>query len=138
MNEKKLTNEINEHIDNPKNYGQIYPHNGVGMGFNPNDHKFVIFYLHVKDSKIQNIGYGVSADEDAITLASMFSEMVKGDTLKNSKETLNIMKEQIQGSAAAQQKSAKIVLASFEAALINHKNLKNGIKEDMFKLPIEL
>ena len=132
----KLNDEITDHINNPKNYGQIYPSNGVGMGFNPLKHEFVIFYLYIKDEKLENVGYGANAGEEAIVLASMFSEMIKDDSIENTKKTLLLMKEEIQDSTTTEQKSAKMVLTSFEAALINYSNLQNGIEEAMHKLSI--
>ena len=140
MNEEnistKLNDEITDHINNPKNYGQIYPSNGVGMGFNPLKHEFVIFYLYIKDEKLENVGYGANAGEEAIVLASMFSEMIKDDSIENTKKTLLLMKEEIQNSTTTEQNSAKMVLTSFEAALINYSNLQNGIEEAMHKLSI--
>ena len=132
----KLNDEITDHINNPKNYGQIYPSNGVGMGFNPLKHEFVIFYLYIEDEKLENVGYGANAGEEAIVLASMFSEMIKDDSIENTKKTLLLMKEEIQDSTTTEQKSAKMVLTSFEAALINYSNLQNGIEEAMHKLSI--
>ena len=136
MNEQELNAEINSHSNNPKNYGQIYPSNGVGMGFNPENHHFVIFYLYIEDEILKDVGYGVNADEESIILASMFSEMIKGEKLDSAKKTAKLMREEIKNSSTPQQNSAKIVLSSFDAAVINHKNLENKIQETMHKLPI--
>jgi nitrogen fixation NifU-like protein len=106
------------------------------MGFNPKNREFVIFYLYIEDDKLKNVGYGVNADDNAIVLASMFSQMIKGDTLEGAKETLADMREEISHSPKSKRESADIVLTSFESALINHKNLQNGLIEAMHKLQI--
>ncbi len=136
MNNQEINEEINSHLNNPQNYGQIYPSNGVGMGFNPENREFVIFYLYIQNDKLENVGYGVNADENAIVLASMFSQMIKGDTVKNAKQTLVAMREEISQSPKTEKNSANIVLTSFESALINYKNLQNGVTEAMHKLSI--
>ncbi len=124
MNEE-LNQEIIEHLMHPKNYGQIEPHNGVGMGYDPQTQEFVIVYLHVTKDILRNIGYATNGCQDTVVLGSMFTEMVKGDTLENAKKAAALMREQITTAPASQQACADMVLTAFDAALLN-KQLRDG------------
>ncbi len=134
---KELSDEIIDHMMNPKNYGQIEPSNGVGMGFDPKAQEFVIFYLHVKDDILENVGFGTNGCQDTVILGSMFTEMIKGDALPNAKRAAVLMKEQIAGAPSSQQACAEMVLTSFDAALLNYVHLQDGKEEPMYKIAIE-
>jgi nitrogen fixation protein NifU and related proteins len=133
---KELNDEIIDHLMHPKNYGQIEPSNGVGMGFDPKTQEFVIFYLHVKDDTLENVGFATNGCQDTVILGSMFTEMIKGDTLSNAKRSSVLMKEQIQNAPAAQQACANMVLSGFDASLLNYVHREDGQDEAMYKLAI--
>ncbi|MEA3522290.1 MAG: iron-sulfur cluster assembly scaffold protein [Campylobacterota bacterium] len=133
---KELNDEIIDHLMNPKNYGQIEPANGTGMGYDRKTQEFVIFYLHVKDEKLNNVGFATNGCQDTVILGSMFTEMIKGDTLPNAKRASVLMKEQIKNAPASQQACADMVLTSFDAALLNHVHLTDGKEEAMYKIAI--
>jgi nitrogen fixation NifU-like protein len=133
---KELSDEIIDHLMKPKNYGQINPSNGVGMGYDPKTQEFVIFYLHVKDEKLENVGFATNGCQDTVVLGSMFTEMIKGDTLANAKRASVLMKEQIENAPASQQACADMVLTSFDAALLNYVHLEDGKEELMYKIAI--
>lgn len=133
---KELNDEIIDHLMHPKNYGQIEPANGVGMGFDPKTQEFVIFYLHVKDEKLENVGYATNGCQDTVILGSMFTEMIKDDTLPNAKRASALMREQIKSAPASQQACAEMVLTSFDAALLNFVNREDGKEEAMTKIAI--
>ncbi len=103
----------------PKNYGQIDPHNGVGMGYDAKTNEFVIIYLHVTDARIENIGFATNGCQDTVVLGSMFTEMIKGDTLPNAHRALELMRAQMKEANASQQACAEMVLCAFEAAQQN-------------------
>lgn len=133
---KELNDEIIEHLMHPKNYGQIEPSNGVGMGFDPKTQEFVIFYLHVRGERLENVGFATNGCQDTVILGSMFTEMIKGDTLPNAKRSSVLMKEQIQSAPASQQACAEMVLSAFDASLLNYVHREDGQDEAMYKLAI--
>ena len=133
---KELSDEIIDHLMSPKNYGQIMPSNGVGMGFDPRTQEFVIFYLHVKNEALENVGYATNGCQDTVVLGSMFSEMIKGDTIINAKRACKLMREQMSEAPISQQACADMVLTAFDAALANYKHLQDGEEELMHKIAI--
>ncbi len=135
MNEE-LNQEIIEHLMHPKNYGQIEPHNGVGMGYDETTQEFVIVYLHLVSETVENIGYATNGCQDTVVLGSMFTEMVKGDTLDNARKASALMREQITTAPASQQACADMVLSAFDAALINKEHRDRGSDELMHKCAI--
>lgn len=132
MNEE-LSQEILEHLMHPKNYGQIDPHNGVGMGYDAKTSEFVIIYLHVTDARIENIGFATNGCQDTVVLGSMFTEMIKGDTLSNAHRALELMRTQMHESSASQQACAEMVLCAFEAAEQNTDARAKGDTDMMHK-----
>ena len=51
-NNDELNQEIIEHLMHPKNYGEITPANGIGMGYDAKTQEFVVFYILVNDSQL--------------------------------------------------------------------------------------
>ncbi len=136
MNEE-LNQEIIEHLMHPKNYGQIEPHNGVGMGYDPQTHEFVIVYLNLTSTHVENIGYATNGCQDTVVLGSMFTEMIKGDTIENADRAAALMREQITTAPASQQACADMVLTAFDAALLNRTLRDEGSEELMHKIAID-
>ncbi|MBN2895940.1 MAG: iron-sulfur cluster assembly scaffold protein [Campylobacterales bacterium] len=132
MNEE-LSQEILEHLMHPKNYGQIDPHNGVGMGYDEKSGEFVIVYLHVGGTQIENIGFATNGCQDTVVLGSMFTEMIKGDSLEHGNRALELMRAQMVEASASQQACAEMVLCAFEAARQNTTARTKGATDMMHK-----
>ena len=122
INNNELNQEVIEHLMHPKNYGQIEPANGIGMGYDAKTQEFVVFYIFVNDSQLENVSYATNGCQDTVVLGSMFTEMIKSDTLEHANRACELMREQITTAPAKQQACADMVLSAYEAALHNFTN----------------
>jgi len=130
LQSEELNEEIIEHLMHPKNYGKLDEPSGVGVGHDEKTGEYVIFYLKIESENIQEVSFATNGCQDTVVLGSMFSEMVKGDTIENGKDAVEKMDQRLSGMTAQQQVCAEMVLTSFIAALINRENrLKNASEE---------
>lgn len=156
MNERTLDEEIADHAMHPKNYGELKDADGVGVGVDPAG-IYMLFYVKVANDRISDVSYATSGSQDAITLASMLSEMVKGDTLANAVLTIEGLEEEVEalyrekeeriealeaaGSKAKismqEQDNAAMTLAALNAALIHYERSLQGIEEKQYRITIE-
>lgn len=133
----KISAEVLEHMMNPKNYGKIENADGIGMGADTKTGEFAMVYIKVNDKVLDNITFGCNACQDTVIAGSLFTEMVKGDTLENSIKALKLMDEKILLAPKKQQACSGMVLDAFRAALKNRENKLAGIKEDMHTIDIK-
>ena len=91
----RINAEVLEHMMHPKNYGVMEDANGVGMAVDKKTGEFAMVYIKIEDSKIANITFGVNACQDTVVAGSLFTEMVKGDTLDNGIKALKLMNEKL-------------------------------------------
>jgi len=130
LQSEELNEEIIEHLMHPKNYGKLDEPSGVGVGHDEKTGEYVIFYLKIESENIQEVSFATNGCQDTVVLGSMFSEMVKGDTIENGKDAVEKMDQRLSGMTAQQQVCAEMVLTSFIAALVNRENrLKNASEE---------
>ncbi len=80
--ENNLNQEIIEHLMHPRNYGPLENPTGVGVGHSEQSGEFVIFYLDSKNDILENVGYATNGCHDTVVLGSMFTEMIKGESLE--------------------------------------------------------
>ncbi len=132
-----ISSEILEHMMNPKNYGKMEDADGVGMGSDKKTGEFAMVYIKVEDEILTNITFGCNACQDTVIAGSLFSEMVKGDTLENAINALRLMDEKIIDAPKKYQACTGMVLVAFRASLINRENNIKGMKEDMFNIDIK-
>ena len=126
-------------MDNPRNYGEMKDSNGIGKCLNEKTKEFLMVFIKVNDENIlENITYGCQANQDSSLSASLFTEMVKGDTLDNAIESLKQMQSHILDVPQAQKMNSGMVLHAFRAAMINRENKMNGMDEDIFIIPLEV
>ncbi|MEA1892378.1 MAG: iron-sulfur cluster assembly scaffold protein [Campylobacterota bacterium] len=158
-NQDELTAEIGRHFMLPQNYGKLEDANGVGMGVDHATNTYVIMYIKREDDKIADVMFGTnSATQDATTLGSLLTEMVKGDTiesvlctvtgleeeLKKSYADIPVPKidtskpegEQVERISTEHQDSANMVLTSFRAAMRHYERKQEGIDEERFEMSI--
>jgi len=153
MPDQRIANEIAAHAMNPKRYGVLENANAVGQGVDASG-VYLFLYLRIDADRIQDCRYATNGSQDAITLASMLSEMIVDDTLKNVEQTLENLEadvndlytekleriEQINaaGSRAKvslkEQDNAAMVLAALRAALLHY---TEKIPEEFCSITIE-
>ncbi|MDC0933456.1 iron-sulfur cluster assembly scaffold protein [Arcobacteraceae bacterium] len=135
----RINAEILSHMDNPRNYGEMKDSDGMGKCINEKTTEFMIVFIKVNDENIlENITYGCQANQDSSLSASIFTEMIKGDTLENALESLKLMQSHILEVPPAQKINSGMVLNAFRAAMINRENKMNGMDENLFTIAIEL
>lgn len=134
--ENNLNQEIIEHLMHPKNYGPLENPTGVGVGHSEKSGEFVIFYLQTDNDILQNVGYATNGCQDTVVLGSMFTEMIKGESLSYAQNAAIKLREKVALGPLKQQACAQMVLTSFAAAQINQKDKANGGIEDLHAIDI--
>ncbi len=129
--------EILDHMMHPRNYGKLEEAQGVGMGVDKKTGEFVIVYINIHDEIITTIQFGANACQDTVVAGSLFTEMVKGDSLSNAKRAAILMDEKLEAAPKKQQACSRLVLRAFDAALINKENRDNGNDEDMYTIDLK-
>ena len=133
---KDVSSEILDHMMYPRNYGKLEEAQGIGMGVDKKTGEFVIVYINIINDNVNTIQFGANACQDTIVAGSLFTEMVKGDTLKNAIRAAQIMDEKLEGAPKKQQACSRLVLRAFDAALINRDNHNNGLAEDIYTIDL--
>jgi len=140
-NSKEQLSEINDvvidHMMKPRNYGKMKDTNGIGMGADKKTGEFAMVYVKIIDGVLENITFGCNACQDTVVAGSLFTEMVKGDTLENAVQALRLMDEKLMGVSKKQRLCSGMVLQSFRAAIINFENRANGMDEEMFTVDLK-
>ena len=131
LENEELNQEIIEHLMHPKNYGKLDEPSGVGVGHDEKTGEYVVFYIKIEDENIQDVSYATNGCQDTVVLGSMFTEMIKGDSIENGKNAVEKMDQKLSGATAQQQVCAEMVLTSFIASLINRENRLKGESEEM-------
>ncbi|MBL0709211.1 MAG: iron-sulfur cluster assembly scaffold protein [Sulfurimonas sp.] len=156
--EEELSSEIGKHLMQPENYGEIKDAHCVGMGIDNATNSFVIMFLNLDDTHILDVKFGSNASQDTNTLGSLFTEMIKGDEIKNVlASTLKLEQdlqasyddlpspkidktkpegEQVEHISTQYQDSANMVLTAFRAAMRHLERKKGGVDEEKFEMNI--
>jgi nitrogen fixation NifU-like protein len=135
-NTTQLDHEIIEHLMHPKNYGPLENPTGVGVGHSEQSGEFVIFYLNEQEGILQNVGYATNGCHDTVVLGSMFTEMIKGESLAYAQSTALKLQEKVALGPVKQQACAQMVLTAFEAAKIHQTQKAHGSSEDLHAIEI--
>jgi nitrogen fixation protein NifU and related proteins len=133
----QISAEVLEHMMKPRNYGVMKDYDGLGMGADKKTGEFAMVYIKLNGDILENITFGCNACQDTVVAGSLFTEMVKGDTLDNSVKALMLMDEKLDIASKKQQACSRMVLQAFRAAIINKENRVNGMDEDMFTIDLK-
>ena len=135
----EINEEVLEHMMNPKNYGKMDNANGIGMGSDKKTGEFAMVYVNIQNDIMENITFGCNACQDTVVAGSLFTEMVKGDTLENSIKALRLMDEKLLDKRVSkkQRLCSSMVLQSFRAAVINYENRQKDMDEEMFTIDLK-
>nr|WP_321267047.1 iron-sulfur cluster assembly scaffold protein [uncultured Sulfurimonas sp.] len=157
--EVELQAEIGRHMMQPENYGKLEDADCVGMGIDNATKTYVIMYIKRDSSHILDVKFGTnSATQDAATLGSLLTEMIKGQPISEVLVTVlgleqdlqdayaNIAPpkidttkpegEQVEHISTDHQDSANMVLTSFRAAMRHYDRKQEGIEEEQFEMSI--
>lgn len=136
--EQSLNQEIIEHLMHPKNYGPLEHPSGIGVGHSEKSGEFVIFYLQCDAQSVKKVGYATNGCQDTVVLGSMFTEMIKGESLEYAAAAAEKLREKVAEGPLKQQACAHMVLSAFDAAQINQNNRLNGNEEEMFVIETDM
>ena len=139
VEDKELRAEIGKHLMQPENYGKLEDASCVGVGIDHATKSYVIMYINRDEEYILDIMFGTNGTQDTTTLGSLFTEMIKGDTIKGALENAAMLERDLQESYASlpkpvvdtskpegeqveristeHQDSANMVLTAFRAAM---------------------
>lgn len=134
--ENNLNQEIIEHLMHPRNYGPLDHPTGVGVGHSEESGEFVIFYLDSKDDILHNVGYATNGCHDTVVLGSMFTEMIKGESLTYAVSAAEKLRDKVAQGPVKQQACAEMVLTAFEAAQLHEQEKAAGSTEELHAIEI--
>ncbi len=156
--QKALEAEIGKHLMQPENYGKIEDADCVGVGIDHATKSYVIMYINRDENSILDVMFGTNGNQDTTTLGSIFTEMIKGESIEEALEiTANLQKEleesyaaipapkvdtskpegeQVERISTEHQDSANMVLTAFNAAMRHYDRKKGGIDEEQFEMSI--
>ena len=132
----ELTDEIIEHMMHPKNYGKLDSPSGVGVGYDEQSGEYVMMYLATEGEHVDNIAYATNGCQDTVILGSVFTEMVKGTTIDDARETAAMLEGKLAAAPAKQQACSELVLSAFAAALVNRGHRNEGSDQEFHKIKI--
>jgi len=157
--EQELGAEIGRHMMQPENYGKLEDADCVGVGIDKSTKTYVIMYIKRDSSHILDVKFGTnSATQDAATLGSLLTEMIKGEPIAEALVTVLGLEQDLQDAYANipppkvdtskpegqqvehistdHQDSANMVLTAFRAAMRHYDRKQEGIEEDQFEMSI--
>lgn len=133
---QEVTSEILEHMMDPKNYAKMDNPSAVGMGRDSKTGEFTIIYLDTSDVNKIDISFVCNACQDTVVAGSLFTEMVKGESIEYAKEVASRLGEKIKLAPKKQQACSGMVLKAFDAAILHLDSKSNGGLEDMCALEV--
>lgn len=158
VEDKELRAEIGKHLMQPENYGKLEDASCVGVGIDHATKSYVIMYIKRDDKNIIDVMFGTNGTQDTTTLGSIFTEMIKGETIEDALEITKNLEEDLKESYASlpkpkvdlskpegeqvehisteHQDSANMVLTSFRAAMRHYERREEGMDEEQFELSI--
>ena len=132
----ELSDEILEHMMNPKNYGKLEEPGGVGIGYDERSGEYVILYLGGDTETVREITFATNGCQDTVVLGSVFTEMVKGAAMDEAKAITAAMEAKVAVASEKQRACSELVLTAFNAALQNLVHRAQGGEEELHKIPI--
>jgi len=133
----EVTNEILDHMMNPRNYGNLEDLNCAGVAYDDQTDEFVAMYMKIENGIIEKISFGTNGCTDTVVAGSIFTEMIKGDSVKNAKIAKEKMMEKLQDAPEQLRICSSMVLLSCDACWINYDNRQDGKQEELFKMSMQ-
>ena len=133
---EQISAEVLDHMMNPRNYKTMEDADGVGMAVDNKTGEFAIVYIKVEDENLEDISFGINACQDTLVAGSLFTEMIKKDSIENGLKAMKIMDEKLLQAPKKQRVCSLIILEAFKASVQNYKNRQNGIDEEHFQIDL--
>ena len=81
--DENLEAEIGKHMLQPENYGKLEDADGIGIGVELSTKVYVIMYIKRDKNTITDVKFNTNGTEDAVTLGSLLTEMIKGEKISD-------------------------------------------------------
>ncbi len=133
---KKFSAEILDHSNNPRNYGVMDDATAISRATNGLNNEAVIVYLKLEEQKVEKITFVSNGCKDMIVAASLFTEMITGDSVQNAQNVSATMLKQLENAPQTQKDAASLVLLAFDGCFKYIENQNNGIEEEMYTIVI--
>jgi nitrogen fixation NifU-like protein len=140
---QKISNQVLEHMMDPKNYGTLEDATCTGVGLDASTGEYAMMYLKIANDKnnqeiIEDVKFGANACQDTIVAGSLFTQMIKGATLEYATDASKRLEKKIENVPPKQQACSLMIIRSFEASLLHKKEKSNGSLDDLVTLEIGL
>ena len=156
--DKELQAEIGKHLMQPENYGKLEDASCTGVGIDHATKSYVIMYIKRDETTILDVMFGTNGTQDTTTLGSIFTDMIKGESIASAKEIAAELDKELQESYASipapkvdtskpegeqvervsteHQDSANMVITAFNAAMRHFERKEGGIEEEQYEMSI--
>ncbi|MDD3442901.1 MAG: iron-sulfur cluster assembly scaffold protein [Sulfurimonas denitrificans] len=158
VEDKELQAEIGKHLMQPENYGKLEDASCIGVGIDHSTKSYVIMYIKRDETTILDVMFGTNGTQDTTTLGSIFTDMIKGESIESAQEIADTLNKELQESYASipapkvdlskpegeqvervsteHQDSANMVLTAFNAAMRHFERKEGGIEEEQYEMSI--
>lgn len=117
--------KVMEHLQNPRNMGEIKDADGKGTVGNPVCGDLMTIYIKVKDGKLEDVKFQTYGCGAAIATSSMTTELAKGKTLEEAEKlTRNDVAEALGGLPAIKMHCSNLAADALHAAIKDYQNKK--------------
>ena len=121
---------LNDHYHDPKNRWALKEDNARGIGRNPDNYGQVDMYLLVNENgEIENVGYEFNGCPTISFSASVFTEDIKGITLKEAFDMTKASYDEVEAKDNCEE-CTTMILVAFLAAYENYHNRQKSIEEE--------
>ena len=134
---QQVTTEILDHMMDPKNYGKMDNPTSVGIANDSKTGEYTLMYLLIEGDNLKDIKFACNACQDTVVAGSLFTEMIKGESMQYAKSAAQRLGVKIKDAPKKQQACSGMVLRAFEAALLHLEAKNNGEDIDMCALEME-
>jgi len=121
---------LNDHYHDPKNRWALKEYNARGIGRNPDNYGQVDMYLLVNENgEIENVGYEFNGCPTISFSASVFTEDIKGITLKEAFDMTKASYDEVEAKDNCEE-CTTMILVAFLAAYENYYNRQKSVEEE--------
>jgi len=121
---------LNDHYHDPKNRWALKEYNARGIGRNPDNYGQVDMYLLVNENgEIENVGYEFNGCPTISFSASVFTEDIKGITLKEAFDMTKASYDEVEAKDNCEE-CTTMILVAFLAAYENYHNRQKSVEEE--------
>ena len=132
------SDKVMDHVEHPRNVGEIENADGVGQVGNPKCGDIMKMYLKIDGDVITDVKFKTFGCGSAIATSSMATEMIKGKTIGEAMNLTNAaVAEALDGLPAYKMHCSVLAEEAIKAALADYYQKKGEPVPDSLRLPCE-